>query len=574
MGIEEDEAARAAENTILRETDNGYRVLGAPKQSVTHQHDIDRIPEFNVTDELLKQSGTNSESWLMYGGCYEQHRYTTADIMIPETMTNSPELEYTISLSSGSSMQGSPLIVPSFRGGPPIMYQSNGPNHVKAIDAREGEILWSFTYAVPSDLILCCDDSSRGVAVRHDKVYMATLDSGIIALDRYTGEGVWYASTADHKLGYSATWAPIVYNGKVFTGSAGGEYGVRGFHTALDAQTGDEVWFTNTSPKREWVGDSIYQSSATNWTSPTIDSNRGYIYLPTGNPGPVHDGSVRPGPNRNSCGTLALDINTGERLWFHQESPHDLWDYDSSCPRVLIRDLHFPHRKETKDVIVNAGKTGWSYTTDAESGELVVRSEPGVQQINMYTMIPHIDEGRRLPFMPGAVGGNNWQPPTYNRETGLIYYKMNNSPSEAWWRFEEYEEGRKYWGGILEDETESIPYDYNGHISAIVAIDPTTGKRIWRDWVDSDLYLWGGMLSTATGLVFAGTQNGNLVCFDGETGDRLWEYDLGPTPVSGDPISWYDPGTEKQYIAVQIGGSGWLRRGQRDDRLAVFSMKS
>jgi PQQ-dependent dehydrogenase (methanol/ethanol family) len=569
MSIEEDRAVQAAQDTVVRETDNGYRVLGSPEKSVTHQHDVERIPEEDVTQEMLSESGQNPEAWLMYGGNYEQHRYTTADVITRDNVSDL-DLEYEMKVGAGSSMEGTPVVVP---GDPPVMYQSNGPNHVKAIDAREAEVLWSYTYAVPSDVVLCCDDNNRGVAVYEDKVFMTTLDSGVVALDRYTGEEEWYTSTADHERGYSATWAPIVNDGRVFTGSAGGEYGVRGFHTALDAETGEELWSVKTNPEEEWVGDSINQSAGTNWMTATYDERSDRLYLPIGNPGPDFDGSVRPGPNRNTAGTLCLDAETGERLWFHQESPHDIWDYDSACPRVLIHDFEIEHRDETRDVVVDAGKTAWSYTVDAETGQLVERSDPGVQQLNMFSMIPHIDEGRRGLFMPGGMGGNDWQPPAYCPETGLIYYKMHNNAQEAWWRVEEFEPGKKYWGGILEDEAETMPDEYNGHIGAIVAIDPETGKRVWRDWIDSDIYLWGGALATTTGLVFAGTQNGTFIAYDGETGDRLWEFDTGDAALSSSPMSWYDPGTEKQYIAIQVGGSGWLRRGKRDDRLLVFSME-
>ncbi len=570
MSLQEDRAVKAAQDTVVRETDNGYRVLGSPDKSVTHQHDIDRIPEKDVTQEMLSNSGENEEAWLMYGGNYHQHRYTTADVITPENVSDL-ELEYEMEVGAGSSMEGSPVIVP---GDPPIMYQSNGPNHLKAIDPREGDVLWSYTYAVPSEVMLCCDDNNRGVAVYEDKVFMMTLDSGVQALNRYTGEEEWYHSTADHERGYSATWAPIVHEGTLYTGSAGGEYGVRGFHTAIDCETGEEEWFTRTCPEEEWVGDSINQAAGTNWMTATFDEKRNRLYLPVGNPGPDFDGSVRPGPNRNTCGTLCLDAETGERLWFHQESPHDVWDYDSACPRVFIEDLEISHRNQTKDVVVDAGKTGWAYTVDAETGQLIERSEPGVQQLNMFSMIPHIDEGRRGTFMPGGMGGNDWQPPTYNHETGLIYYKMHNNAQEAWWRFEEFEEGKKYWGGILEDETEAMPDEYNGHIASISAIDPETGERVWRDWIDSETYLWGGTMSTTTGLMFTGTQNGNVIAYDAESGDRLWEFDTGDAPISSSPVSWFDPGTDKQYIAFQIGGSGWLRRGKRDTRLAIFSMSA
>ena len=570
MATEEDRAVKAAQDTIVRETDNGYRVLGAPEESITHQHNIDRIPEVEVTQEMISNSGENPEAWLTYGGDYEQLRYTTCDVITKDNVADL-ELEHDMSVGAGSSMEGTPLIVP---GDPPIMYQTNGPDHLKAIDPREGEVLWSYTYAVPNDVVLCCDDNKRGAAVYEDKVFMTTLDSGVQALDRYTGEELWYTSTADHESGYSATWAPIVHEGVVYTGSAGGEYGVRGFFTALDADTGEEVWRTHSSPAEEWVGDHIDQSGATVWMNPTLDTERGVLYCPMGNPSPDFDGSVRPGPNRNTCGTLCLDMETGEHQWFHQESPHDIWDYDSPCPRMLIRDLEIPHRNETKDVICSAGKTGWAYTLDPDTGELIERSEPGVQQLSMFRMIPHIDEGRRMPFMPGGMGGNDWQPPSYCPETGLAYFKMHNNGQEAWWRFEEYEEGSKYWGGVLEDVIETMPDEWNGAISSISAINPATGEVVWQDWIESDVYLWGGTMTTTTGLMFAGNQNGEFVAYDGESGERLFEFDAGDAPISGDPMSWYDPGTEKQYVAIQVGGSGWLRRGTRDDRLLIFSMEA
>ncbi len=569
----EDEAQQAAIDTEITETDHGFEVSGAPEESVLDQHDTDRIPEFDVTQEMLSDTDENPESWLIYGGGYEQHRHTTCDVITKDNVEDL-ELEYTMAVGGGSSMEGTPLVVP---GNPPIMYQSNGPNHTKAIDAREGEVLWSYTYAVPNDVLLCCDDNNRGVAVWEDKVFMTTLDSGVQALNRYTGEEEWYTSTEDHEVGYSATWAPVVYDGMVLTGSAGGEYGVRGFFTALDADTGEEVWRTHTSPEDEWIGDSIEQSCTTQWMTATVDEERGQLYMPTGNPGPDFDTTVRPGPNRNSCGTLCMDIESGERLWFHQESPHDVWDYDSSAPRLLIRDLdiqsHHRDGGQTTDVVVGAGKTGWTYTMDPENGYLYERSQPGVQQLNMFSMIPHIDEDQRKSFVPGVMGGNDWQPPSYSPETGLAYFKMQNNPSEVYWEFEEYEPGDLYFGGVYEDEPEVIPDDWNGKQSAVIAIDPATGELVWREWIESDHYLWGGSMATATGLTFLGTQNGEFVAYDGETGERLWEFEFD-VPVSGDPMSWYDPDTEKQYIAIQTGGSGWLRKGPRGDTLAVFSMEA
>jgi alcohol dehydrogenase (cytochrome c) len=574
--LEDDRAVQAARDTVVQEFDEGYKVLGGPDAPVSHQHDIDRIPRKDVTQEMLSNSTDNPESWLIFGGNYEEHRHTTADVITPENVDNL-ELEYELSVGNGSSMEGTPIVVP---GDPPIMYQTNGPNHMKAIDAREGEVLWSYTHSVPDDALLCCDDNTRGAAVYEDKVFMCTLDSGMVALDRYAGEKEWYHSTADYTAGYSATWAPIAANGMVFTGSAGGEYGIRGFFTAIDADSGEEVWHAWTSPDEEWIGEGrVEESCGTVWMNATLDTERGKLYCPVGNPGPDLDGTVRPGPNRNTCGTLCLDIETGEREWFYQTSSHDIWDYDSSAPRMVLRDVEVSDTAEvegdTTDLVVGASKTGMAYMMNPDTGKLIERSDPGTQQLNMFKMIPHMDEPRRLPFVPGVMGGNDWQPPSYNPETGLCYFKMQNDPSEARWEEEENVQGTAWWGGdyYAEPNAREAPEGWNGHTSCVVAIDPATGERVWRDWIDSEQYLWGGSMTTASGLTFLGTQNGNMVAYDGESGEHLWEFDAGEAPISGDPMSWYDPETEKQYVAIQMGGSGWLRTGQRDDRLLVFSME-
>jgi PQQ-dependent dehydrogenase (methanol/ethanol family) len=567
MSLGNDRAVEAARNIELQEVDDGYTLVGGPEESVTHQHSVQDVPEVDVTQEMLTNSGQNPEAWLMYGGNYEQHRHTTADVITPENVSDL-QLEHELSVGAGSSMEGTPIVVP---GDPPVMYQTNGPNHIKAINARDGEVLWSYTYAPPRGVLLCCDDNNRGAAVFGDMVYMTTLDSGVVALDRYTGEERWHVSTADHEVGYSATWAPVVYDGKVITGSAGGEYGVRGFIMALDAESGEEVWRTHTNPPEEWIGDTVEQGSGTSWMTPTIDVKNNRLYSPVGNPGPDFDGTVRPGPNRNTCGTISMSTDDGSFQWSYQESPHDIWDYDSAAPRMLIRDLDVGG--ETADSIFNFGKTGWGYSLQAEDGRLRERTEEGVQHLNMWRMIPHVSEDRRVAFVPGAQGGTDWQPPAYNPENGLVYGVMQNAPQDMFWQFHEYEAGEAYWGGGLDDPPAEPPEGWNENTSAVVAFDPATGERVWREWIQSDHYIWGGLMTTATGLTFTGTQTGDFVAYDGESGDRLWQFEFD-VPICASPMSWYDPGEEKQYVAVQVGGSGWLRQGPRGNTLAVFSMEA
>jgi PQQ-dependent dehydrogenase (methanol/ethanol family) len=567
MALSNDKAVQAARDIELKEIEDGYTLVGGPEESVTEQHQTDRIPEVDVDQKMLSESAEDPKSWLMYGGGYEQHRNTTADVITPDNVSDL-QLEYELSVGTGSSMEGTPIIVP---GDPPVMYQTNGPNHMKAIDARAGEVLWSYTYAPPIGVELCCDDNNRGAAVFGDTVYMTTLDSGVVALDRYSGEERWHVQTADHRAGYSATWAPVVHDGKILTGSAGGEYGVLGFIAALDAETGDILWKTETLPEEEWIGQSHEHGCGTSWMTPTVDEDRGRLYSPMGNPGPDFDGTVRPGPNRHTCGTISMDLESGDREWGFQSSPHDVWDYDAAAPRVLIRDVEVGD--ETSDIVVGSDKNGWVYMLDAESGQLRERSEEVTQHINMWKMIPHISQEERIPFVPGAPGGNDWQPPSYSPATGLVHVVHQNFPQDLFWRFEEQVTGEPYWGGNLSDPASEIPDEWNGKITAFAAVDPTSGEIAWRDWIESEdrHYMWGGSMATSTGLVFNGTQNGNFVAYDGESGDRLWEYEFD-VPISASPMSWYDPAEEKQYVAVQVGGSGWLRQGPRGNTLAVFSM--
>lgn len=566
MNIENDEAVKAANEHELEEIEEGYKLQGTPSQSITQQYAVDEIPKKPVTQEMLNETTTDQTSWLTYGGGYEQQRYSSANVITPDNVTNL-ELEYLVETGIADSMEGSPLIVP---GDPPIMYQTNGPDHGKAINARTGKVLWSYTYANPDGLILCCDTNNRGFGILGDTLFMTTLDSGVVALDRYTGEQKWYTSTGKWQDGYSATWAPTPYNGMVITGSAGGEYGVRGFVTALDAKSGKQKWKTETRPKDQWVGDSWKQGSTTTWMSRTIDRHNDVIFSPVGNPGPDFDGAVRPGPNRFSVGTLALDANSGKPKWNYQESPHDTWDYDSSSPKVLIRDQKVDGKK--KDIVVSPGKTGWVQTLDATNGKLLKRSEPTVQHLNTFKEVPHVgDQG--ISFVPGAQGGNDWQPPSYSPKTGLVYMKQQNTPQQIWWQHQEYSPGGGYFGGTFHDWPDvNEPDGWNGKTSAVVAVNPRTGKRVWREWIEDDSYLWGGSMTTAGGLTFLGTQKGNFVAYDGKSGDRLWQMQLG-APICSSPSSWYDPGTNKQYIAVQVGGSGWLRHGRRGSTVAVFAMK-
>jgi PQQ-dependent dehydrogenase (methanol/ethanol family) len=559
------EAARAVE---VVEADDG-KVLRSPVEGpVVHRGDTGRIPRFPVTDEMLLESGRDPRSWLTYGGGYRQHRHTTADRI---TTGNVGDLELAYSYHTGveGSMEGTPIVVP---GDPPVLYQTQGPDHVRAVDARTGETLWAYTYANAQGVtpVFCCGDNNRGVAVYGNRVYMTTLDAGLVALDRYTGEQAWYHSSAPAERGYSATWAPVVYDGLVLNGSAGGEYGVRGFVEGVDAESGDRAWRTWTTPEDQWVGDSWKHGAATVWMTVTVDPATDTLYAPVGNPGPDVNGTVRPGPNPYSSGVLALDTRSGDVAWYFQQSPHDWWDYDTASPPVVFdADV----RGERRRVVSSAAKTGWLYLLDAGDGKLYERSEEVCQHLDTWSLPPR-DLNDAPWVMPSSDGGAEWNPTSYHPGTGLVYVKAMNYPGKfVRYADPEWEPRKTYLGGdfgvLPEMEQGGPPPDeWNRTRGVLSAVDPVSGEVAWRDWFDE--YTLGGSLTTATGLMFAGNGSGEFVAYDAASGDRLWVHEFDAS-VNASPVSWFDPGTDTQYVAVQAGGGG-LRSHREGDTVGVFAL--
>ncbi|MFB6130776.1 MAG: pyrroloquinoline quinone-dependent dehydrogenase [Salinigranum sp.] len=577
-----DEVRRVASETTLTEVDGDTTVRYALDEPVTYRGDVQQIPQEPVTQQMLRQSADDPNSWLLYGGGYGQQRFTTADVVTPENVSDL-SLEYTLDVFTpsanpdganvqdlkGSSMEGTPLVVPT---DPPIMYQTNGPDVVRAVNARTGEILWSYVYQRPGGEqapAICCGDNNRGVGVLGDTLYMTTLEANLLALDRYTGEQKWLYNSAKTSDGYSATWAPVPYDGKILNGSAGGEYGIRGFVEAVDAKSGERQWRTWTTPKDQWIGDAWKHGASPNWMSVSVDPDTGTLYAAIGNPGPDVNGLVRPGPNVYSSSVVALDANSGDVKWYFQESPHDWWDYDAASPPVLFeREV----LGETRTVLTQAGKTGWLYLLDAENGDLYERSQEFCQHLNTFSL-PQRNLDQTPWIMPSADGGSEWNPTSFSRETGLIYVKAMNYPSKFEWSPDpKWNPPVTYLGGrftvLPQMQNVKPPKEWNEQKGVFSAVDPVSGNVEWTDTYEP--YSIGGSLSTTTGLTFTGNGGGEFIAYDSATGDRLWEHTFEAS-VNSSPMSWFDPTTGKQYVAVQAGGGG-LRSVTRGDTVAVFSM--
>ncbi|UPV76184.1 PQQ-binding-like beta-propeller repeat protein [Halorussus limi] len=557
----------------VHSADDGLRIEYLADGPTTVRQSSQQIPRLNVTQQMLRDSGDDPESWLMYGGGYNQQRFTTADVITPENV-GQLNLEYTILTDETGKLEGTPIVVPS---DPPIMYQTNGPDVLRAVNARSGEVIWTYRYAPAEQgpdkaaALLCCGSNNRGVAVRGKLLFMTTLDANVVAINRYTGEQQWLYDSAPTGQGYSATWAPVVYKGSILNGSAGGEYGVQGFIESINARTGEREWRTSMLPEEQWIGDAWQNGAATNWMTITVDPDTDTLYANVGNPGPDVNGIVRPGPNPYSDAVVALDTQSGDVQWYFQEVQHDWWDWDASTPPVLFEtEVDGENRK----VVSHPGKTGWNYLLGAEDGKLYERSREFCQHLNMWHL-PQ-DNLEDTPWvMPSADGGSEWNPMSYSRQTGNVHVKAMNYPSKFQWDpVDGWEYPSTYLGGTFTvypamSDPGPAPDEWNGQKAIFSAVDPVSGDVVWQKrWEEFSM---GGSMSTTTGLTFVGNGSGEFIAYDSEDGERLWQHQLNAS-VNASPMSWYDPGVGKQYVAVQAGGGG-LRSANDGNTVAVFSLE-
>jgi alcohol dehydrogenase (cytochrome c) len=560
------------------------RVPKPGTSTIQRPGDTDIIPERDVTQRDLLESGENAEGWLLYGNNYKRHHHTTADVITPDNVSELSQ-EWTMdgipNASKAAGFQGSPLVVP---GDPPIIYQANGPEQNRAINARTGEILWYHMYHPKAPVRWETPPANRGVAVLGDTLYKVTLDHGILALNRYDASEKWYYNGAyeyrnevadgpesmamhdelqawERWRGVSSNYPLVVHDDKLMMGSFGGEYGVHGWAEAVGTD-GEQVWHQGMTPPGEWVGDAWKHGGSTVWQTPALDPESGTAVLPTGNPGPWF-GTVRPGWNPHTAGKVALNSETGEVEWGYQESPHDWWDYDSPSPATIIEA---EVDGETRKLATWAGKTAWLYTVDLETGELVERSEELGEHLNTWTMPEQ--EMQETPWvLPNLIGGTNPQPSAYDSERNTIFLKTTNLPMKLTWEFEEYEIGEQYIGmtyiSANPGQRESIE-GWEQPPGNITAVDPVSGEIKWQDWLASNP--WGGTLTTSTGITFAGTDGGLFIAYDSETGDRLWtdQFSMG---IEGNPVSWYDPETGKQYVYIQGGADA------EENMITVYSLE-
>ena len=370
----------------------------------------------NVSDAMMSNADTDLSDWTLGGRSYSNDRYSPLSQVDVSTVSRLTPVAI-VQTGMTASFETTPIVV----GGTMFITTPVVSNQMKvmALNAATGERYWETTYNLGSYQI-CCGPVNRGVAVGYGKVYFVTLDDNLVALDATTGKLLWQVNVADPTLGYSETMAPQLYQGKVIVGSAGGEWAIRGFVAAFDANTGAKKWqWWSTDPKT-FGGDSWKTGGGMSWTTPAVDPKLGLLILSTGNPNPDLYGSSRPGDNLYTDSIVALDINTGTLKWYLQEVKHDVWDYDA-VSNPLLFDVH--QNGQTIPAAGEAGKVGWIFIVDRRTGKLIRKSAPYVMMSKNMFSTP---TSKGVDMLPGANGGDEWSPPAYSPQTHDMYVPAMN----------------------------------------------------------------------------------------------------------------------------------------------------
>ena len=527
-----------------------------------------------VTQAMLDGAAKDTSNWLQTNGDYGQTRfYPSAQINSKNVATLKPKFVFQTAVVE--SMETAPVVVNG------VMFLTTSYNHVYAIDAVTGVEYWHFKHKMGPVTTFCCGPNNKGVAVADGKVFMGTLDAKMVALDAKTGKMLWETEIADPEKGYSETMAPVAVDGKVLIGTNGGEYGIRGFVKAFDAETGKLVWTFNTIPEKGHEGvwattdatgrdmhrdipaekaafakkSDFYNTLGGGvWMAPSIDRATKTAFFVVGNPSPDLYGAERPGDNLYTDSMVAIDLDTGKYKWHYQYIAHDVWDLDAVSPPILV-DVKDKNGKMIPGVI-HGGKTGHVYVHDRSTGELIRFSEAMVPQENMW-VLPTATGARML---PGANGGVEWSPMAYSASNRMSYALNLHQPMTYHVEESKYPNGKLWLGGAFKN---AVGEEQWGNVTA-VNID--TGKIAWQTKTPQPMI--GGALATAGNLVFAGEGNGWFNAYDAKSGKVLWRFQCG-AGVNAPPVSYAING--KQYIAVAVGGNSQMDF-KRGNSVFVFGL--
>ena len=530
-----------------------------------------------IDGAAIQANARETRDWLSYGLDYAETRFSR----LRQINTDNVKvlgLAWSYNLESTRGVESTPLVVDG------IMYVTGSWSVVHAVDARTGKRLWTYDPQVPKEAGYkgCCDVVNRGVALHKGKVYVGAYDGRLIALDAATGAVKWAKNTIiDRTRSYTITGAPRVFKGNVIIGNGGAEYGVRGYITAYDAETGDQKWRWFTVPgdpskpfedesmaraAKTWDPSGKYWEAGgggTVWDTMSFDPELNLMFIGTGNGSPWARSKRSPsgGDNLFLASIVALNPDTGKYVWHYQETPGDNWDYTSTQPMILA-DLKMDGK--TRKVILHAPKNGFFFVIDRTTGRLIsaknfvdVNWATGYDQEGRPKETPEarvVDRPREI--IPSAYGARNWHPMSFNPQTGLAYMPVQGVPVNLM--------DNKNWkmGG----NTPGEPHGGMGWNLAMYAnVEPPTSKPFGRliawdpvkqqaAWTHEHVSPWnGGTLTTAGNLVFQGTADGRFVAYNATTGEKLWETATGTGVVAG-PVTYLVDG--RQYVSIAVGWGG------------------
>ncbi|MEZ5355052.1 MAG: PQQ-binding-like beta-propeller repeat protein [Bryobacteraceae bacterium] len=506
-------------------------------------------PDFDVSYRRLAESAREPANWLTYWGDY-QGTHSSGLKQITPANASRLAARWTYQFG-GDRNETTPLVVDG------LMFVTGPLNNAAALDARTGKPVWKYTRRLPDVASHCTVMTNRGFAILGDRLYMATLDMKLVALDAKTGNVIWESEVDDYKKGFSITHAPLAIDGKIIVGVTSGECALTGFVDAFDATTGKKLWRTHTiaqpgDPNRKtWVPEQSadYGGSPT-WTTGTYDPETKTIFWPTGNPGPDYDGRVREGDNLYSCSVLALDAATGRMKWWFQYTPHDVHDWDGNETPVLIEGVI---RGKKRKLLVSAQRNAFYYVLDRETGEFLAGRAfakqtwaKGLDDKGRPIVLPDTTptpEGNYV--CPDASGAANWGAPSYDPATGFLLVSVREACATYFAITKSPVPGEGFTGGGQEVDAKV------GTPGFVRALDALTGVKKWEFPLQTGSAATG-VLATAGGVVFAASYDGNLVALNAATGKYLWHYNTGAAIVSG-PISYEVNGT--QYVAISAQGA-------------------
>ena len=528
-----------------------------------------------VTQAQLNDAGKQNANWLHTNGDYAQTRYYGGNQISTANVKNLRPA-FVFQTEVVESMETAPIVVDG------VMYLTTSYNHIYAIDAVTGKQFWHYKHKMGPVTTFCCGPNNRGVAISGGKIFMGTLDARLVALDAKTGNVLWNVEIADPEKGYSETMAPTVVDNKVLIGTNGGEYGIRGFVKAFNADDGKLVWTFYTIPEKGHEGvwapndltgrnmkrdiaaekaafakdSSFWQTLGGGvWMNPSVDLKTRTVWFVVGNPSPDLYGAERPGDNLYTDSLVAIDLDKGTYKCHSQYIAHDVWDLDAVSPPILV-DVKDKSGRMIPGVI-HGGKTGHVYVHDRSNCDLIRFSEAMIPQENMWVL--PTAEGARM--LPGANGGVEWSPMSFDPKTRLAIALNLHQPMTYHVEAAKYPGGGKLWlGGAFK----VIPSEKQW--GRVAAVDVDTGKIKWKH--DTEQPLIGGGLATAGSLYFFGEGNGSFNALDSATGKKLWSFNCG-AGANAMPVSYMVGG--KQYIAMGCGGNTQLDF-KRGNSVFVFAL--